>query len=80
MIYLTIARIARYNSCLLRRRVTGDEKLNKVVRDFSLLPEEKQNYVLGIIQALAFADKLAASAEAIHTETRYEVTDEKREY
>ena len=53
-----------------------NEKLNKVVRDFSLLPEEKQNYVLGIIQALTFADKLAASAESIHAETRHEVADE----
>ena len=35
--------------------MTKDEKLSKVVRDFSLLPEEKQNYILGILRALAFA-------------------------
>ena len=35
--------------------MTNDEKLNKVVRDFSLLPDEKQNYVLGILQSLVFA-------------------------
>jgi hypothetical protein len=35
--------------------VTKDEKLNKVLQDFSLLPEDKQNYVLGILQALVFA-------------------------
>jgi len=35
--------------------VTKDEKLSKVVQDFSMLPEEKQNYVLGILQALVFA-------------------------
>jgi len=35
--------------------VTKNEKLSKVVRDFSLLPDEKQDYVLGILQALMFA-------------------------
>ena len=35
--------------------MTKDEKLNKVLQDFSLLPEDKQNYVLGILQALVFA-------------------------
>ncbi|MCL2194183.1 MAG: hypothetical protein FWB78_12415 [Treponema sp.] len=35
--------------------MTKDEKLSKVVRDFSILPEEKQDLVLGILQALVFA-------------------------
>jgi hypothetical protein len=35
--------------------VTKEEKLDKVTRDFSLLPEEKQDYILGVLQALAFA-------------------------
>jgi len=35
--------------------MTKDEKLSKVLQDFSLLPEDKQNYVLGILQALVFA-------------------------
>ena len=35
--------------------MSEDEKLSKVARDFSMLPEEKQDYVLGILQALAFA-------------------------
>jgi len=35
--------------------MTNDERLSKVVRDFSLLPEEKQDYVLGILQTLVFA-------------------------
>jgi len=52
--------------------MTKDEKLSKVVRDFSVLPEEKQDYVLGIVQALAFAvgerDE-AACAEARRKET-----------
>ena len=36
--------------------MTKEEKLNKVVQNFSSLPEEKQNYVLGILQALVFAN------------------------
>ena len=35
--------------------MTKEEKLDKVTKDFSLLPEEKQDYILGIIQALSFA-------------------------
>lgn len=35
--------------------MTRDEKLSKAMRDFSMLPEEKQDRVLGIAQALAFA-------------------------
>jgi len=35
--------------------VTKEEKLDKVTRDFSLLPEEKQDYILGVLQALVFA-------------------------
>jgi len=36
--------------------MTKEEKLNKVIQNFSLLPEEKQNHVLGILQALVFAN------------------------
>jgi hypothetical protein len=35
--------------------VTKEEKLDKVTRDFSVLPEEKQDYILGVLQALTFA-------------------------
>ena len=31
--------------------MTQEEKLEKVTQDFSLLPEEKQEYILGILQA-----------------------------
>ena len=31
------------------------EKLERVTDKFSLLPEEKQDYILGVLQALAFA-------------------------
>jgi hypothetical protein len=36
--------------------MTKEEKLAKVVKDFSALPEEKQEYIVGILQALAFAN------------------------
>jgi hypothetical protein len=32
-----------------------EEKLKKICADFSLLNEEQQNYILGILQALVFA-------------------------
>jgi len=35
--------------------VTKEEKTGKITKDFSLLPEEKQDYILGVLQALAFA-------------------------
>ena len=35
--------------------MTKEEKLDKIAKDFSLLPEEKQDYILGVLQALAFA-------------------------
>jgi len=39
--------------------MTKEEKLDKVAKDFSLLPEEKQDYILGVLQALAFAHETA---------------------
>ena len=39
--------------------MTKEEKLDKVTMNFTLLPEEKQDYILGIIQALAFAEDVA---------------------
>jgi hypothetical protein len=35
--------------------MTPEEKLDKMCRDFSALGGDKQDYVLGILQALAFA-------------------------
>jgi hypothetical protein len=43
--------------------MTKKEKLNKVCKDFSSLTEEKQEYVLGILQALVFAKDEAKSAK-----------------
>jgi hypothetical protein len=36
--------------------MVNDEKLKKICDDFSLLSEEQQNYILGILQALVFAN------------------------
>ena len=33
----------------------NDEKMSKLVQYFSMLPDDKQDYVLGILQALVFA-------------------------
>jgi len=35
--------------------MTREEKFKKVYKDFSSLPEDKQDYILGILQALVFA-------------------------
>jgi hypothetical protein len=35
--------------------MTKEEKLDKVCKDFTSLSGEKQDYVLGILQALVFA-------------------------
>jgi hypothetical protein len=35
--------------------MTNEEKVNKMIKDFSSLNEEKQDYILGILQALTFA-------------------------
>jgi len=40
-----------------------NEKLEKVCKDFSLLNEEQQDYVLGILQALVFAKSTSSPQE-----------------
>jgi len=40
--------------------MTKEEKLDKVNKDFSLLPEDKQDYILGVLQALAFAHDMTS--------------------
>ena len=35
--------------------MTKDEKLERVTQRFALLPDDKQDYILGILQALVFA-------------------------
>ena len=41
-----------------------EEKLKKVCNDFSLLSEEQQDYILGILQALVFAKTVGNSPES----------------
>ena len=53
--------------------MTKDEKLGKVVRNFSMLPEEKQDLVLGILQALVFAS--GGREEAVPAETNPKEAD-----
>ena len=36
-----------------------EEKLDKITKDFSLLSGEKQDYILGVLQALVFAHAMA---------------------
>ena len=35
--------------------MTKDEKLERVTKRFSQLPDDKQDYILGVLQALVFA-------------------------
>ena len=39
----------------METKMNEEEKLKKVCNDFSLLSEEQQDYILGILQALVFA-------------------------
>ncbi|GBU27906.1 hypothetical protein R84B8_01449 [Treponema sp. R8-4-B8] len=41
-----------------------EEKLEKVCKNFSLLNEEQQDYIMGILQALVFAKSAANSSES----------------
>jgi len=41
-----------------------DEKLDKVSKDFSLLSEEQQDYILGIINALVFAKNTCSNNDS----------------
>jgi len=49
--------------------VINDEKMDKLIQYFSMLPEDKQDHVLGILQALVFACDEICHEEA--DETRY---------
>jgi hypothetical protein len=45
--------------------MTNEEKLDKVTKGFSLLPEEKQEYILGVLQALSFAHDITNEENVI---------------
>jgi hypothetical protein len=49
--------------------MTNEEKVDKMIKDFSSLNEEKQDYILGILQALTFAkdEVKAIQTESTHT-------------
>ena len=41
-----------------------DEKLEKVCKDFLMLSKEQQDYILGIMQALAYANSAGDNNES----------------
>ena len=43
--------------------MTRQERIEKMTENFTLLPEEKQNYILGILQALVFAHHNSANSQ-----------------
>ena len=45
--------------------MTKEEKLDKMAKEFSLLPDEKQDYILGVMQALVFAHDEATEGNVI---------------
>jgi len=47
--------------------MTKEDKLDKVIERFSLLPEEKQDHILGVLQALTFAHEMANEQAEIVT-------------
>ena len=44
--------------------MTKEEKLDKIAKYFSLLPEEKQDHILGVLQALVYANNIVAKETA----------------
>jgi hypothetical protein len=46
-----------------------EEKLDKVCKDFTSLSEDKQDYILGILQALAFANDEMGTNRPIEVDT-----------
>ncbi|MCL2762992.1 MAG: hypothetical protein FWD36_07305 [Treponema sp.] len=47
--------------------MTKEEKIDKLTHDFSLLPEEKQDYILGVLQALVFAhEELSGVSDSLN--------------
>ena len=46
-----------------------EDKLKKICNDFSLLNEQQQDYILGIIQALIFAKSVNGHTASEKSET-----------
>jgi len=53
----------------------NNEKLEKVCKDFSMLGEEQQDYILGIMQALVFAKSTCGANESENESQSDENTD-----
>jgi hypothetical protein len=51
--------------------MVNDEKLRKVCEEFSLLDEDQQDYILGILQALVFAKASYKQSESNNTDDHY---------
>jgi hypothetical protein len=51
--------------------MVDDEKLKKVCEGFSLLDEDQQDYILGILQALVFAKASYKQSESNNTNDHY---------
>jgi hypothetical protein len=48
--------------------MTKEEKLEKITRDFCFLSEEKQEYILGMLQALVYTkDEIKPVVELVHS-------------
>ena len=47
-------------------KMTQEEKLKKICDDFSLLGEEHQDYVIGILQALVFANTTSENSGTVN--------------
>ena len=56
-----------------------DDKLKKICNDFSLLNEEQQNYILGILQALVFAKTNSNSTDNSQTAISQEESERTEE-
>ena len=68
-----------YNIHILRIIVTKEERLEKMTKNFSLLPDGKQEYILGIMQALAFAHNMTDQPEIVPSEQQQNhIGEEKR--
>ena len=58
--------------------MTAKEKLDKLTGFFSLLPDEKQDHILGVLQALVFAHEMTQENVLVDSEQNF-VINEKRE-
>jgi hypothetical protein len=54
--------------------MVNDEKLRKVCEEFSLLNEDQQDYILGIMQALVFAKSSYEHGESNNSDDHFSAT------